>query len=96
MRYSSRPKRLIRNCSSVRSGFTWLTDALRVADADLHGAREAQFLQRVGAETNGVIEELAQEIDARLAVANQHHAVSVGGCGGSPVRPQHRGFGAGR
>ena len=46
----------------------------RVAKADAGGLAQPQFLDRVRAERDRIIEELAQEINSRFAFAHQHHA----------------------
>ena len=47
----------------------------QVAEADAHGAGRAEVAQRRLAELDGIVEELAQEVDARLAGAHQHDVV---------------------
>ena len=47
----------------------------QIADADAHGTGRPQIGQRRLAELDRIVEELAQEVDARLASAHQHDIV---------------------
>src|SRR5690242_15203902 len=51
--------------------------AAHIAEANAHGANRAQLAQRVSTKSDRIIEERAQEIDARFAAAHQHDFVRV-------------------
>ena len=51
----------------------------QIAEADFQGAHQAQVAESLRAQRNRIIEELAQEVDARLAAAHQHDRFAVRG-----------------
>ena len=53
----------------IRFGLDREHEGAQIAEADLDRLPKAQFRKRVAAQRDGVIEELAHEIDARFAVA---------------------------
>ncbi len=55
-----------------------MNSRLDVAEADLRGAGETKFAERVAGEGDGVVEEAAQEVDAAAARAHQHDELRVG------------------
>src|SRR5690349_14422872 len=45
-----------------------------VADSNLYGSHEAEFLQGIGAQFDRIIEELSEEVNSAFAIPNQHDA----------------------
>ena len=55
-----------------------MNSRLDVAEADLRGAGKAKFAERVAGESDGVVEEAAQEVNATPALPHQHDELGIG------------------
>ena len=66
-----------------------------VAEADLHHPQQAEFLDRVEAQRDGIVEEPAEEIDAALPRPQEHDPVALFRVGPLPCRRPRRGSCAG-
>ena len=48
-----------------------------ITETDPHRAHESQFLERLRAQPDGIVEERPQEVDTRFTLANQHDCVAA-------------------
>ena len=76
VRYSSRPKRLMKNCSRFSRGAVRESRRPEIADPHANHPQQSQLANNVQVELDGVVEELPPEVDAALPLPQAQHAIA--------------------